>query len=91
MNKSIEILKRNWDQIMDGEPLPALTESVMNTSGYWPIIFIIIFTLNIFVAKKKENLAFHILLLSIFAEIIILIGTFLVFVLPFIAIDNKLS
>ncbi len=89
MIKADELLRTIWEKILDGAPLPGLTEMVMNMSPYWPILFMVIFAVNMVIAIKSERLAFHILMLSIIIEIIILLIIYTSYLVPFISIGNE--
>ncbi len=84
----INIFQNNYNQILNGEPIPALTESTLNNGLF---VFIILIILCIFISSPKLKKVYdHCLFSILIIETIMITFLALLLFLPFIKIASKL-
>ncbi len=89
MVRADKLMNKCWSEVLNEQPLPAVTEKILQVSPYWPFIFCLIFILNIFITWKNEKVGFHVLMLSVVCELSVILIIFISYLLPFITISNE--
>ena len=85
--RTLKIFSKFWNESLEGEPLPWLSEKIFNEFNpiIIPTIFILLFILIAILAIKKEvfrEIAFHAMMIVIFCEMFYFLTIILACILP---------
>lgn len=85
-----------WRTELRGEPLPWLSEKIMNNPGanVFPVFFMIVFLVFAILAIKKgkcREIAFHAMMITVFCELFYLLTVIVALTLPTISGIKRLS